>query len=58
MERQSYTNAVKLYMILDCLSDGEWKNIASLSRYSNVSNQDRLKKHLDILVQRNIRSYA
>ena len=54
MERQSYTNAVRLYVILDCLADREWHNIASLGREANVSNTDRLKKHLDILVQRNI----
>ena len=54
MERQSYTNAVRLYIILDCLADREWHNIAFLSRYVNVSNQDRLNKHLNILVQRDI----
>lgn len=57
MEHQSYTNAVRLYIILDSLADREWHNIASLSRDANISNQDRLKKHLDILVQRGIIQY-
>ena len=54
MGHQSYTNAVRLYMVLDCLADNQWHNINWICRHIEISNPDRFKNHLNELVQRNI----
>lgn len=57
MERKSYINAVRTYVILDCLSDKKWHNINYLSRETKTSNPTRLKKQLDNWVERGMIEY-
>lgn len=52
MERKSYINAVRLYVVLHCLANKEWHNINYLSREVKTSNPTRLKKQLDVWIKR------